>query len=129
MTIFFVIIYLFIIKFSRKRLTSNSYIISESNKFNLKYVYDVNKKLSLNVSKKLKTINIKNPYIAFKDKSIKVVEKKISLSDILNCKEAFITSASSFVTPVVQVDKMIINGGEVGKFSNLLRKTYLEMNN
>ncbi len=63
-----------------------------------------------------------------KNKNIKVEEKKISINDIKNCKEAFITSASSFVTPVIQVDKMIINDGKVGKFSNLLRKTYLEMN-
>lgn len=63
-----------------------------------------------------------------KNKNIKVEEKKISLDDIKHCKEAFITSASSFVTPVIQVDKMIINGGKVGKFSNLLRKTYLELN-
>ena len=52
----------------------------------------------------------------------------ISLDDIQTCKEAFITSASSFVTPVIQVDKMIINSGLVGEFSNLLRKTYLELN-
>ncbi len=64
-----------------------------------------------------------------KNKNIKVEEKKISLNDIKVSKEAFITSASSFVTPVIQVDKMIINGGKVGKFSNLLRKTYLEFNN
>ncbi len=63
-----------------------------------------------------------------KNKNIKVEEKKISLDNIKDCKEAFITSASSFVTPVVQVDKMIINNGKVGKFSNLLRKTYLEQN-
>tara|TARA_X000000950_G_scaffold270247_1_gene349815 strand:- start:377 stop:1216 length:840 start_codon:yes stop_codon:yes gene_type:complete len=63
-----------------------------------------------------------------KNKNIKVEEKKISLDNIKNCKEAFITSASSFVTPVIQVDKMIINDGKVGKFSNLLRKTYLELN-
>ncbi len=63
-----------------------------------------------------------------KDKKIKVIEKKISLDDILTCKEAFITSASSFVTPVVQVDEIIINSGLVGEFSNLLRKTYLELN-
>ncbi len=63
-----------------------------------------------------------------KNKNIVVKEKKISLDDIKDCKEAFITSASSFVTPVIQVDKMIINDGKVGKFSNLLRKTYLEMN-
>ncbi len=63
-----------------------------------------------------------------KNKNIKVDEKKISLNDIKDCKEAFITSASSFVTPVIQVDNMKINSGKVGKFSNLLRKTYLELN-
>ena len=63
-----------------------------------------------------------------KNKNIKVLEKKVSLNDIKHCKEAFITSASSFVTPVIQVDKMKINYGKVGKFTNLLRKTYLELN-
>ena len=63
-----------------------------------------------------------------KGKKIKVIEKKISLDDIKDCKEAFITSASSFVTPVIQVDKMKISNGKVGEFSNLLRKTYLELN-
>tara|TARA_A100001011_G_scaffold272853_1_gene282121 strand:- start:472 stop:1419 length:948 start_codon:yes stop_codon:yes gene_type:complete len=42
-------------------------------KFNLKYVYDINKKLSLNVSRKLKSVYIKNPNIAFYDKNIKVI--------------------------------------------------------
>ena len=63
-----------------------------------------------------------------KNKNIKVEEKKISLDNIKDCKEAFITSASSFVTPVIQVDNVKINNGEVGEFSNLLRKTYLELN-
>ena len=63
-----------------------------------------------------------------KNKNIKVEEKKISLDNIKNCKEAFITSASSFVTPVIQVDNIKINNGKVGEFSNLLRKTYLELN-
>ena len=63
-----------------------------------------------------------------KIKNIKVEEKKISLDNIKDCKEAFITSASSFVTPVIQVDNIKINSGKVGKFSNLLRQTYLELN-
>ena len=63
-----------------------------------------------------------------KNKNIKVEEKKISLDNIKDCKEAFITSASSFVTPVIQVDNIKINSGKVGEFSNLLRKTYLELN-
>ena len=63
-----------------------------------------------------------------KNKNIKVEENKISLDNIKDCKEAFITSASSFVTPVIQVDNIKINSGKVGEFSNLLRKTYLELN-
>ena len=63
-----------------------------------------------------------------KNKNIKVEEKKILLDNIKDCKEAFITSASSFVTPVIQVDNIKINSGKVGEFSNLLRKTYLELN-
>ena len=63
-----------------------------------------------------------------KYKNIKVEEKKISLDDIKNSKEAFITSASSFVTPVIQVDNIKINSGKVGEFSNLLRIAYLELN-
>ncbi len=42
-------------------------------KFKLKYVYDVNKKASLKASKNFKAKNIKNPSVAFKDKSINVV--------------------------------------------------------
>ncbi len=57
--------------------------------------------------------------------NIKVIEKKISLNDIKNCKEAFITSASSFVTPVIQLDDIKINNGKVGNISLLLRKSYL----
>ena len=42
-------------------------------------------------------------------------------------KEVFITSASSFVTPVKKIDNTIINNGYEKKFSNLLRKTYLNL--
>ena len=47
--------------------------IKLNNKFHLKYVYDIDKKLSLNVSKKLKSKSIKNPNVALKDKNIKVI--------------------------------------------------------
>ena len=47
--------------------------IKINKKFNLKYVFDINKKLSLKTAKKLKSIYIKNPNIAFKDKNIKVI--------------------------------------------------------
>ncbi len=41
--------------------------------FNLKYVYDINKKLTLKISKVLKSTPIDNPAIAFKDKKINAV--------------------------------------------------------
>ena len=41
--------------------------------FNLKYVFDIDEKLSNKLSKKYKCINIKSPNIAFKDKDIKSI--------------------------------------------------------
>ena len=41
--------------------------------FNLKYTFDIDKKLSKRLSKKYQSIPIKNPSIAFKDKSIKCI--------------------------------------------------------
>ena len=41
--------------------------------FNLKYVYDINKKLTYKISKILKSTPIDNPSIAFKDKKINAV--------------------------------------------------------
>ena len=41
--------------------------------FNLKYVYDINKKLTLKISKILKSTPIDNPSIAFKDNNINAV--------------------------------------------------------
>ena len=47
--------------------------LKTNKKFNLKYVFDINKKLSIKAAKKLKSTHIKNPNIAFKDKKIKVI--------------------------------------------------------
>ena len=41
--------------------------------FNLKYVYDINKKLTLKISKVLKSTPIDNPAIAFKDKKLDAI--------------------------------------------------------
>ena len=44
-------------------------------------------------------------------------------------KEVFITSASSFVTPVKKVNDSIINNGIKGVFSQRLRSTYFNLHN
>ena len=41
--------------------------------FKLKYIFDINKKLTKRLAKKYQSIPIKNPNIAFKDKNIKSI--------------------------------------------------------
>ena len=52
--------------------------------FNLKYIFDIDKKLSKRLSKKYGCINIKNPNIAFKDKDIKSIFIATSTKTHLN---------------------------------------------
>ena len=47
--------------------------IHQHSKFKLKYIYDVNQKISLKASKKFNTKNIASPSFAFKDKSLDVI--------------------------------------------------------
>ena len=45
---------------------------------------------------------------------------------MLKSDEVFLTSASSFVTPIVEIDNIEINNGEVGKTSIKLRNLYFK---
>lgn len=54
------------------------------------------------------------------------IEKRaFTLEEAKQAKEAFITSATSFVTPVVRIDDNIIGTGIPGTFAKTLRATYL----
>ena len=57
---------------------------------------------------------------------LKVIEKKFSKEDMIKAKEVFLTSASSFVTPINQIDEVKINNGEVGQLSVKLKKLYFK---
>ncbi len=52
-------------------------------------------------------------------------EKAFSRADALNAREAFITSATSFVTPVIGLDGQPIGDGAPGPIARKLRETYL----
>ena len=51
------------------------------------------------------------------------MEKKFSIKSLLDADEAFMTSATNFVMPIVKVDKFTISNGKPGlntlKFRNL----------
>ena len=55
-----------------------------------------------------------------------VKEKKFRKEELYLSKEVFLSSASSFVTPIIEIDNIKINNGEVGKMSVELRKLYFK---
>ena len=61
-----------------------------------------------------------------KKNNITVVEKKFTQIELYNAKEVFLTSASSFIMPIVQIDDHIINQGLVGNIALELRKLYFD---
>ena len=56
---------------------------------------------------------------------IKVIETSFTTADVEKAKEAFLTSTSSFVVPVVRIDQNIIAQGEPGPITNRIRELYL----
>jgi D-alanine transaminase len=61
-----------------------------------------------------------------KEQGIPVVERPFSVEEALQAKEAFITSATSLVTPVVEIDGHRIGDGSPGTVARRLREIYLE---
>lgn len=57
-----------------------------------------------------------------------VQERAFSLQEAMLARECFITSASSFVTPVVKIDDKIIGNGAPGSMAIALRTSYFEQN-
>jgi len=53
-------------------------------------------------------------------------EKKFNMNDIRKSKEAYITSATQYVMPVVKVNNKKIGDGKVGKFAKIFKDIYLE---
>lgn len=57
---------------------------------------------------------------------MKVEERTFTKEEVLDAKEAFITSASAFVTPVIEIDGKLIGSGEPDKVVQKLREIYIE---
>ena len=61
-----------------------------------------------------------------KNNNFKMLEKKFTKEEMLNSREVFLTSASSFVTPIIEIDNVKINNGIIGKTSIELRDLYFK---
>jgi D-alanine transaminase len=59
------------------------------------------------------------------EQGLAVAERPFSLEEAHEAREAFITGASTFVTPVVRIDGRMVNGGEPGPVAKRLRQLYI----
>ncbi len=64
-----------------------------------------------------------------KENNFRLLEKKFTKDELLDSKEVFLTSASSFVTPIIEIDNIKINNGIIGKTSIELRNLYFQIFN
>jgi D-alanine transaminase len=60
------------------------------------------------------------------ERQLRVEERPFSVAEALAAKEAFITSASSFVQPVVSIDGKVIGDGKPGPMATRLREIYVD---
>ena len=61
-----------------------------------------------------------------KNCNLNIKEKAFTISDLFLCKEAFLTSTTVKILPVVKVDGKTINNGKPGKITQILIKKYSE---
>ncbi len=59
------------------------------------------------------------------DLQLRFVERPFNLAEAKKAKEAFITSATSYVTPVVKIDGDVVGDGKVGPTARRLREEYI----
>lgn len=58
--------------------------------------------------------------------NLTIEERPFSIEEAKKAKEAFVTSASTFVTPVIEIDGKRIGRGKPGEVSQKLREIYLQ---
>ena len=56
---------------------------------------------------------------------MKVVERPFTIAEAQNAAEAFITAASLFVCPVVEIDGVRLGDGKPGPVARRLREIYI----
>ncbi|MFU1478669.1 D-amino-acid transaminase [Roseovarius sp. C7] len=61
-----------------------------------------------------------------KEAQMEVEERNFTIAEAQEADEAFVTSASAFVMPVVEIDGAQLGDGTPGKVANRLREIYLE---
>ena len=99
--------------------------VTEGSSSNIWVLNKENQLITRNLDGKILSGITRNSISLFaKKNNIAVIEKKFTQIELYNAKEVFLTSASSFIMPIIQIDDQNINQGLVGNISLELRKLY-----
>lgn len=60
------------------------------------------------------------------EKGLEIEERPFTIAEAQEASEAFMTAATSFVTPVIEIDGVELNGGKPGPVSVRLNEIYIE---
>ena len=61
-----------------------------------------------------------------KDRQMTIEERPFTVDEVKDADEAFVTSASTYVTPIISIDGVNIGNGAPGKHALELRQVYIE---
>ena len=57
---------------------------------------------------------------------VRVEERPFTVAEALSAREAFMSAASAFVLPIVEIDGIRIGDGQPGRIAKLFRELYIE---
>ena len=101
--------------------------VTEGSSSNIWIINNKNEIITRNIDGKILSGITRKTVAEFaKLNDLKVLEKKFSKEDMFNAKEVFLTSASSFVTPINEIDEIKVNNGNIGQLSVKLKKLYFK---
>ncbi len=60
------------------------------------------------------------------ERQVQIVNRNFTVNEMLGAEEVFVTSATSIVTPVTEINGTVIKDGKTGSLSAALRADYLE---
>ena len=61
------------------------------------------------------------------DLKLKVEERPFDIEEAKNSQEAFLTSASTLIAPVIKINDKVIGNGTIGPITKILRETYVKI--
>ncbi len=101
--------------------------VTEGSSSNIWIINNKNEIITRNIDGKILSGITRKTVAEFaKLNDLKVLEKKFSKEDMFKAKEVFLTSASSFVTPIKEIDEVKVNNGNIGQLSVKLKKLYFK---